>query len=92
MGGAIAVSANLDDITVTSGKDILSLYQFSTKTENIISIHNAGSIPIISAAQIPASLESMSPVWTMLVHSISSKWSSMMMPIITHLKAGLALV
>jgi hypothetical protein len=32
MRGAIAVSANLDDITITQGKDKLSLYQFGTKT------------------------------------------------------------
>ncbi|MDF4004979.1 GFA family protein [Luteibacter sp. PPL552] len=30
--GAVAVSANLDDIRITQGEDALSLYQFGTKT------------------------------------------------------------
>ncbi len=32
MRGAIAVSTNLDDITIHTGADNLSLYQFNTKT------------------------------------------------------------
>ncbi len=32
MRGAIAVSANLDDIRITSGEEALTLYQFNTKT------------------------------------------------------------
>ncbi len=32
MRGAIAVSANLDDITIVSGKEALTLYQFNTNT------------------------------------------------------------
>ncbi|MPT49064.1 MAG: GFA family protein [Sphingobium sp.] len=32
MRGAVAVSANLDDIEIISGQDILSLYQFNTGT------------------------------------------------------------
>lgn len=32
MRGAIAVSANLDDISIVSGKEALTLYQFNTNT------------------------------------------------------------
>ena len=32
MRGAVAVSANLGDITIESGKDALTLYQFNTRT------------------------------------------------------------
>lgn len=32
MRGAIAVSANLDEITIVSGKEALTLYQFNTNT------------------------------------------------------------
>lgn len=32
MRGAIAVSANLDDIRIVSGEDALTLYQFNTNT------------------------------------------------------------
>jgi hypothetical protein len=32
MRGAIAVSANLDDIRITSGEEALTLYQFNTNT------------------------------------------------------------
>lgn len=32
MRGAIAVSANLDDLEILSGRDVLSLYQFGTMT------------------------------------------------------------
>jgi hypothetical protein len=32
MRGAIAVSANLDDLNITHGGELLSLYQFNTNT------------------------------------------------------------
>lgn len=62
MRGAVAVSANLSDITVIQGEESLTLYQFNTRELSTTSAPNVASTPFTSAALSQTSTGSTWPV------------------------------